>query len=546
MDLVVRDDKGVKDFLDAAFQAQLDNKQRARKIKRAKRSRARDGHYIRGNHAPYGFRYVPCAWDEAGVVTDQRLEPDTFPYAERDWLAASLFAEHPYAARMRILDLYVRGVSPKHIAAQLTEQGVPTASQLHGHGQTSGVWWPHVVLHQIVLDPLNQGVLRNFRHTYELMEPDDQHDDEWLKVRPTKPDEQITVTPTWLPEFTPLLDETLALAVATRRASAGGKGRRTATASGAADTLLAGRAVCALCGGGVRISRIGIRIGHGNKPYAYYRCNQHEQAPSACPGWSLPVWKLDTEAWTTLLTALDKEEYSTSGRVGGRLAAVAEKQARTDTDDEREVGVTVGDLRAVRAQFHQRAKELAADAARTASQLTRNLLYDEIAQLEKNIALTDGRIGAAERRATNDAARTTLLGDVTMQLDRYWQTLTRLDPLKPEHRPACRNVLALLGAQFRVQKDERGWPSATLDLTITAAAAQPWFTPDTEPPTLANVTTGESTVVSTSGCSPDRRSPPAPPRSARRHRVAKHSANLGPGQVGCWIAPALAWYRRRA
>src|SRR5258708_6968224 len=54
LDLVVRDNKGVRDFLEAAFMAQQDNLQRARIVARAKRSLARGGRYIRGNKAPYG------------------------------------------------------------------------------------------------------------------------------------------------------------------------------------------------------------------------------------------------------------------------------------------------------------------------------------------------------------------------------------------------------------------------------------------------------------------------------------------------------------
>jgi DNA invertase Pin-like site-specific DNA recombinase len=77
-----RVDKSVKAFLDAAYDAQQMNKNRIRIVKRAKRSRAAKGIYLRGNRAPYGFRYVPVLSDErdeygSPVILDKRHEPDT-------------------------------------------------------------------------------------------------------------------------------------------------------------------------------------------------------------------------------------------------------------------------------------------------------------------------------------------------------------------------------------------------------------------------------------------------------------------------------------
>jgi DNA invertase Pin-like site-specific DNA recombinase len=99
--LVLRkhDDKAVKDFLDGAYAAQEDNKKRVRIVRRAKRSRAKAGIYLRGPRAPYGFRHQPMEWDAHGNPTHYKLVPDVGPYAERGFPAAATFAPNPYEAR---------------------------------------------------------------------------------------------------------------------------------------------------------------------------------------------------------------------------------------------------------------------------------------------------------------------------------------------------------------------------------------------------------------------------------------------------------------
>jgi hypothetical protein len=490
--LVVRTDRAVKDFLDVAYEAQQENKKKVRIVMRAKRSRARAGHYLRGNKAPYGYRYVPCAWDDEDNVTDKRLEPETKAYA--DYGYTTTFASHPYAARQKIMAMYAGGMSPRRIADQLTQQGVPTAAQLHRHGQTSGKWWPWVVLNKIVLAPLNEGILTNFRHTYVQMDADDKHDEDWVQAVPVPLEKQITVTPEWLASLDPIMDEPTAQLIRARREGIiPGSGQRTGVYVD--KTLLAGRAACGTCGGGLRVRSYKRR----GKVYLYYTCNKHDLVPSMCPGWSLPVWKVDLPAWHKVLDVLGHGDYFP----GGHLQVLAERQAERDSREA--PGSSLADLRAARARLWSSAERFAQELLRAQSQLARDLIQREIDRLQPEIADADRKIAAAERQAQNRAARRALLANTINQWQRYSNFVYRLSPYHfPEDDDSpvfgcqrgagCRSpddsrvpypclvdlqltakVLNLLGAKFTIGKKANGNPDIGVELTITAATARPWF-----------------------------------------------------------------------
>jgi hypothetical protein len=65
---------------------------------------------------------------------------------------------------------------------------------------------------------------------------------------------------------------------------------------------------------------------------------------------------------------------------------------------------------------------------------------------------------------------------VTRQWERYSHLVLKLFPAEcPDHVPVCARILNLLGAKFTLSKDAKGDPDIAVELTITAAAAQPWF-----------------------------------------------------------------------
>lgn len=267
-------------------------------VRRAKRSRAQAGVYLRGNRPPYGFRHEPCAWDKDDNVTERRLVPDERPFVDLGF--PTLFAATPYEARRVMIERYASGVSFDKLASLLTAAGVPTSARLAGWASAKPYWHPFTV-GAIVTDPLNQGILTNIRQSYEHKDPDDKHAEEWVKTTKLPLEQHIHVTPPHgLPE--PLVDDDLLARIAYRRAT----NRkltplRVHTTTGA--LLAGGLAVCALCGGGVHTSG---RFPPSGKVYRYYSCRRHQKVPSACPGWALPVALVDPGAWFAVEAALVK------------------------------------------------------------------------------------------------------------------------------------------------------------------------------------------------------------------------------------------------
>src|SRR5258706_2135693 len=367
MDLVVRDDKGIKDFLDAAYQARQDNVQRARIVARAKRSAARAGKYLRGNKAPYGHRYVACEWDEEGNVLDKRMTPDERSFLELGF--PTTFAPTPYAARREMRRLYAGGASFKHIATRLTAEGVPTPDQLAHRAGAGRIWWYQTVRY-LVLHPLNEGVLTNFRHTYMVADPDEKHDEEWVQVRVKPIEEHILVTPRHGGPA-PLDDAATRAQVQARAAAPHPKPIPNGVYSTRA-LLAGGLARCALCGGPLRVRSVRRR----SHVYLYYSCHRHELRSAACVGMSVPVALLDPGAWLSVvdaLTALGEGNDS-------YLDVLAATQAKADTRSE--TGADYADnLRAVLRAVQEQAVTLAGELGNTRSALARETIQRQIDRL---------------------------------------------------------------------------------------------------------------------------------------------------------------------
>ncbi len=500
MDLVVRDDKGVKDFLDAAYQAQQDNLQRVRKIKRSKRSRARKGIYLRGNRAPYGFRHVACAWDAEGNVTERRLEPDERAYSDLGF--PTLFAPHPYAARRKMLERYADGMSCQSISNLLTAEGVLTSGFLQH--RTGANRWCERTVRYLVVNPLNDGELYNFRHTYTVKDPDDKHNEEWVQAHPVPLEAQVRV----LPEHgapAPLLDPSLAARYAVRRAN-----RRTLRparpgAAPAGPALLAGGlAVCARCGKSLSVHSFRRRI---TKTYQYYICRQHIQVPTACQGVSFPVPTLDAAAWFEVLAALvslgeDNDSY---------LDKLTSQQAELDYSG-MAGGGTVEDLRAARAYFAGQVILLTDDLAHLTTATGRDTIREQINRFGVELDKADRQLAALERQANRVAERRQVLNDYLYQWELYSRLVLSLDPYKPQDIPVMAEIMRLVGARVRVGKGANGDYEIAVELLITPAAAQPWFSRAELLDTLPTDVIGSTTVPARERLKAEHR--PLPPPSS--------------------------------
>jgi len=465
MDLIVRDDKGIKDFLDAAYQARQDNLQRARIVARAKRSLARAGRYLRGNKAPYGHRYVACEWDDEGNVLDKKMVLDERSFLDLGF--PTTFAPTPSAARREMVRLYAQGWSWKRIATRLDQEHVPTPDALAHCAPRSArghLWWYQTVRY-LVLHPLNAGILTNFRNRYSLADPDETHDEEWTQVRVKPISEHILVTPRFGgPE--PLADAATLAQVEARAQMPRPKPIPNGIYAERA-LLSGGRARCALCGGPLRVRSVRRKT----KVYLYYACHRHELQRAACPGLSLPVTLLDPGAWFSVVDAL-----TTLGEGNDSyLDVLAATQAKTDT--RAETGADYADnLRRVRDAFQVEAETLADELGKTRSALARDAIQRRIDRLEPEIVEATRKLAAHAHRAETTAARRALLGDVLEQWLRYSDVVLHLDPYVSACLPTMQAILRLTGAVLTIGKTARGAPTVAVAFTFTPQTAAPWFT----------------------------------------------------------------------
>jgi len=475
--LILDNDPDVKKYVDAAYDAQQANIARTRIVMRGKRSRVRDGYFLRGNKPPFGFVYVPCEWDEQGNVIDKRHDPDERLFTDLGF--PTVFAATPYAARKEMLRLYADGLSARKIADQMTAAGVPTPWVLAGRVLPPKVWQPHVVT-CLVSESINEGILTNFRATYTTQDPDDKHDEEWVKIEPIPLDKQIIVTPAHgSPD--PLLDAATAARLKQRREtpSAFAHPRQTVYAGRA---LLAGRALCGMpkrddptqiCGGGMRVRS----VKRPSVVHFYYSCTRHDMTPAACAGLSLSALRVDPLAWARTLQALTRMDQDPNA--DNYLDVLSRRQADLALTDPTTI-TTLSDLIAIRDDFRNQADTYAVELGRSRTDLAREAIQRQIDRLEPAIADANRRILTAERQAARTAERRQFLADSLHQYHRYLDALYDLKGYIPSHRLLMANILRLVGAEFILRRDEHGHPTVHVLLTITSATAEPWFTGEQE------------------------------------------------------------------
>lgn len=117
-----------------------------------------------------------------------------------------------------------------------------------------------------------------------------------------------------------------------------------------------------------------------------------------------------------------------------------------------------------------------------------------MAKLEPDIADANRRIAAHARQDARTAERRQLLANTLVQWRRYSDVVLHLDPYNPEHLPMMATILRAVGARVALTKDAAGNPDIDVTLTITAAAAQPWFTDDA-PATVIPITDSSPSMI---------------------------------------------------
>jgi DNA invertase Pin-like site-specific DNA recombinase len=479
--LVLRkhDDKAVKDFLDAAYAAQEDNKKRVRIVKRAKRSRAKKGHYLRGSRAPYGFRHEPVEWDAHGIPTHYKMVPDTVSYAERGFPLAATFAPNPHEARRRMVRLYAEGYSPKRIREMLVAAGVPTATAMTPRAGGAGEWYPRTVW-MLVNNPLNEGKLYNFRHKNVPKDPDERHEDEWTQQAPVPLDKQILVEPKYgSPD--PLVDEDTARALERRRET-GNKSSRPWAASryGEYALLATGRGRC-MCGDSLYVNRTNRR----GYDYLYYHCSKGRSfSELPCHRWSIRVDIADPIAWLDLTTAL-----STLDRTSGDNYMDVLAKAQLEYDRTPQADGALSDLEAALELLQRQYNDAHADYRRAQTSMVKASLLKDMERSALAIDEAERKIAARRQQAMRLDERREVLNTYLTQYRRYVDALWRIEPSDPAHMPLMIELARRVGATWTLKSLEPIRPHTpslqepdpfSVGLAISPDVAQPWFTTEQE------------------------------------------------------------------
>ncbi|MGO8950669.1 MAG: recombinase family protein [Ktedonobacterales bacterium] len=477
-----RNHETLKRYLDAAYQAQLDNLSRARITLRARKSHARNGRYMRGASAPYGYRYVACAWDEEGNVTDKKVIPDERTFAELGY--STDFAETPFAARKEIIRLFAEeGLSCDRIAARMNVGGVPTQAQFRHRTDTRRTWYA-ATLRYIIDDQINLGKLTNFRTAYEdePRDPDANHEDEWFARKHIPLDKQVVVTP---PHGSPapIVDERMASLLAARRDLAH-RVQRPKPYTYSYNTLLGGGlAKCSQCGGTLRVHSVKYQPKYEPaKRYLYYECHMHEITPKECSGLVLSVKDVDPFAWNYVVGKMASTFIPTEGK--SYLDVLDDLNAERSAK-EKDTGTNPLDhWRTVRADQQNRAETLVKELSQpeTADYL-RVMIRSELTKIGQVIDEASRKIAAIEQQASRKKQQEDLLRDFAQNYYYVYSDLIDvLDPSCEEDIPIMAAILHAVGAKITLYPDTLKAkptgeePNLDVELTLTPMATQLVYT----------------------------------------------------------------------
>jgi DNA invertase Pin-like site-specific DNA recombinase len=451
MDMTVKNEYQVMLFLQMAFAAQQANAARVQAIKRAKNKNARNGRFLRGNRAPYGFLYEPIEVDDKGRPTKIAFVPDM----------REVGGVRAWEMRRRICDLYLGGMSSRLIAAKLTEEGVPTSRALAGQKTAQAYWHPSTI-RLILRDPLNVGIARTIRSKTQDAPPDKHHEDTWAQQVRLPVEEQIEVPGIVVPPF--LLTEAEAAEIERRYANAPRflpiNPRHTPA------LLRGGVARCGqimndgtVCGAAMRVKY----YKKGGKPR--YSCQRHEFEPARCPGVSIMAKLLDNHAWMGVLEKLLEP---------GTLEALAREQAALDTSENptsrlSQLTKTRDALRAKRANIVD-SLALADDVDTRVALLARSKEFGEmIAEAERNLE-------AYTRLAADWDAKMAILRNVAHQMKRYSKHVLALKADNPDDAPYIRTIILSLGVRPIVSQVD-GKYTVVIEYNLGEGTAKPWFPP---------------------------------------------------------------------
>jgi DNA invertase Pin-like site-specific DNA recombinase len=441
--LVLDDERAERYFMDLMFYAKKDNALRIARIKDNNRAYARRGRYHRGNRPPYGWQYVPTQFDHKGKPVEFKLahDPATYP------------------TRQRILTLYQQGMSFTALAKLLTDEGVPTSSELAQQKRVAKHWHAEVI-RKIVESPLNTGQATSIRQREEEAPPDERHLRRWKRWIALPLDEHIALPPDTVE---PIITEEQAAIIERRVAQ--NKLRRLGDSWRLKGVLSSGLARCAHCGRTLYIHAM-HPDGRTGKYYFYYTCANREKQREYCPnGVRVRVEELDALAWQQVCATLLEP---------GKLEALAAQQAALDAGDDPTSHLVT--LKQTKATLEAKCQKLATSISEAQTDLTRQVLTQELDKLAVALQEAMQRITDYERVARDHQLRRKVLSDVRFQIERHKDALEVLEIEDETDRPIIRMILDSLGCVATVSREEDRQLVVTIDLNLSRASS-PWFLP---------------------------------------------------------------------
>ncbi len=474
MDRCVKTSEDVNNFLAAAYAAEQANVARMRALRMARRAYARKGRYLKGNRAPYGFQFKTVERDSNGRPTKYHLIADR----------RETNGHRPWDVRRRICLDFIAGESYWGIAKKLTDEGVPTSLMLAGQRRASPHWSPSTV-HDLLYEPLNEGIVTSFRQRMVPADPDAKHASRWKRVEAVSPDKQIPISgivddPLLSPSEVEALQARLALDEDVKK-------KRTpinATLSHWA-MLREGMVVCGMprlddptqiCGGSLRVKTYKRTPVRRKMQYA---CQKHDSTPSRCSGLWLSVVDLDSQVWGEVIGHL---------LTPGKFEEVAQKQSRLDTDDS--PASRLKHLQNVRADLARKATNLQATIADTDDPDLRADFLADLKRIRANLQQAEQDLDAYERLAADYERKRALLGDIEYQTKRHMKRILELTKRLPTPATPDLDVMTLddiesmhricqsLGVRPIVRRFPDGTYTVTVEFNIGSATGVSWFPDD--------------------------------------------------------------------
>jgi site-specific DNA recombinase len=383
-------DKGELMGMIYAYQAKKANEQRVLLRRRTYERKARDGHYVCGKRAPYGFRF-PDERTPDGRLKKGRLiaDPVTGPVMRRMFGAVA------------------SGITIRSLKMSLDRDHIPTPM--------GKKLWDVAVISRLLHNPLN-----------------------WGEAGVTLKGEHFSYPAGGVE---PLIDQETALAVQQRLSLNRQYSPRTGDTR--LYTILAGgRGRCAYCGHALSPHRETSNRKAGAPPYIVYQCQWACGRLNDCPGVRARVDQVDQMVWDQLRHYLLNPE---------KLAQLAEQQAQAELSDD--PSTEVQRLKKSLAEATRKGDNMFAAVGETNSAAVRAGLLLQLDLAEATLATLRADLATLEQVLLASETRKKTIADVAAWATRYRALFLLHEPTDQRGREVIGAILKALHVTVTVGRD---------------------------------------------------------------------------------------------